>query len=153
MDVTPNYSTEFNFFIWGLPGTQKDKMTTLFLWKSKRPTLACITQLRSRGPMVIYIYVGQQGRIQDFKLGGAYFKKLRRAEGDAKIFGVFLAKKIIFFPILGGRAPGEPPSGSALAVRNLINNLISLSYCNQLFQSNGCKYKITTIKKRRSDPY
>jgi hypothetical protein len=26
-----------------------------------------------------------QGRIQDFKLGGAHLKKLRRAEGGAKI--------------------------------------------------------------------
>ena len=33
-----------------------------------------------------------QGRIQDFKLGGAYFKKLRRAEEGAKIFGVFHVK-------------------------------------------------------------
>jgi hypothetical protein len=45
-----------------------------------------------------------QGRIQDFKLGGAHFKKLRRAEGGAKIFGIFRVKnhdftpkKIIFF--------------------------------------------------------
>jgi hypothetical protein len=30
-----------------------------------------------------------QGRIQDFKLGGAHLRKLRRAEGGAKIFGVF----------------------------------------------------------------
>jgi hypothetical protein len=31
-----------------------------------------------------------QGRIQDFKLGGgAHLKKLRRAEGGAKIVGVF----------------------------------------------------------------
>jgi hypothetical protein len=50
-----------------------------------------------------------QGRIQDFKLGGAHLKKLRRAEGGAKIFGVFhvknhdfTPKKIIFLPILGG---------------------------------------------------
>jgi hypothetical protein len=27
-------------------------------------------------------------------------------------------------------------------VRNLINNLISMSYCSQLFQRNGCKNKI-----------
>ena len=46
-----------------------------------------------------------QGRIQDFKLGvGAHLKKWRRAEGGAKIFGVFRVKnhdftpkKIIFF--------------------------------------------------------
>ena len=29
-----------------------------------------------------------QVRIQDFKLGGAHLKKLHRAEGGAKIFGV-----------------------------------------------------------------
>jgi hypothetical protein len=84
-----------------------------------------------------------QGRIQDFKLGGAQLKKLRRAEGGPKIFGVFrvknhdftpkhhifpilggareifgvfhvknhdfMPKKIIFFPILGGGAPGASP--------------------------------------------
>ena len=33
-----------------------------------------------------------QGRIQDFKLGGAHLKKLRRAEGGAKNFGVFRVK-------------------------------------------------------------
>ena len=45
-----------------------------------------------------------QGRIQDFKLGGAHLKKLRRAEGGAKNFGVFRVKNhdftqknIIFF--------------------------------------------------------
>ena len=49
-----------------------------------------------------------QGRIQDFKLGGAHLKKLRRAEGGAKIFGVFRVKNHHFtpknhiFPILGG---------------------------------------------------
>ena len=33
-----------------------------------------------------------QGRIQDFKLGWAHLKKLRRAEGGAKMFGVFRVK-------------------------------------------------------------
>ena len=53
----------------------------------------------------------RQGRIQDFKLGGAHLKKLHRAEGGAKIVGVFRVKKImilrqkmLFFPILGGGA-------------------------------------------------
>jgi hypothetical protein len=57
-----------------------------------------------------------QGRIQDFKLGGAHLKKLRRAEGGAKIFGVFRVKnhdftpkKTIFFPILGGARAGCAP--------------------------------------------
>ena len=33
-----------------------------------------------------------QGRIQDFKLGEGHLKKLHRAEGGAKIFGVFRVK-------------------------------------------------------------
>ena len=47
--------------------------------------------------------------------GGGHLKKLRRAEGGAKMFGVFRVKnhdftqKIIFFPILGGHAPGASP--------------------------------------------
>jgi hypothetical protein len=52
-----------------------------------------------------------QGRIQDFKLGRAHLKKLRRAEGGPNIFGVFRVKnhdftpkKIIFFPIAEGGA-------------------------------------------------
>ena len=51
-----------------------------------------------------------QGRIQDFKLGGTHLKKLRRAEGGAKMFGVFRVKnhdftpKNLIFPILGGGA-------------------------------------------------
>ena len=50
-----------------------------------------------------------QGRIQDFKLGGAHLKKLRRAEGGAKIVGVFRVKnhdftpKNHFFSNCGGR--------------------------------------------------
>ena len=57
-----------------------------------------------------------QGRIQDFKLGGAHLKKLRRAEGGAKMFGVFRVKnhdftpkKSYFFQFWGGRTPGVPP--------------------------------------------
>jgi hypothetical protein len=63
-----------------------------------------------------------QGRIHDFKLGGAHLKKLRRAEGGAKNFGVFRGKnhdytpkKIIFCPILGGARRVRPPPGSAPA--------------------------------------
>jgi hypothetical protein len=40
-----------------------------------------------------------QGRIQDFKLGGAHLKKLRRAEVGANIFGVFRVKNHDFTPI------------------------------------------------------
>jgi hypothetical protein len=39
-----------------------------------------------------------QGRIQEIKLGGAHLKKLRRAEGGAKIFGVFRVKNYDFTP-------------------------------------------------------
>ena len=39
-----------------------------------------------------------QGRIQDLKLGGAHLKKLRRAEGGAKIVGVFRVKNHDFTP-------------------------------------------------------
>jgi len=40
-----------------------------------------------------------QGRIQDFKLGrGPHLKKLRRAGGGAKIFGVFRVKNHDFTP-------------------------------------------------------
>jgi hypothetical protein len=35
-------------------------------------------------------------------------------------------------------------------VRNLINNLISLSFCSQLFQPNGCKYKIQYYYKKEA---
>ena len=39
-----------------------------------------------------------QGRIQNFKLGGAHIKKLRRAERGANIFGVFRVKNHDFTP-------------------------------------------------------
>ena len=39
-----------------------------------------------------------QGQIQDFKLGGAHLKKLRRAEGGTKNFGVFRVKNHDFMP-------------------------------------------------------
>jgi hypothetical protein len=39
-----------------------------------------------------------QGRIQDFKLGGAHLKNLRRAVGGAKILGVFRVKNHDFTP-------------------------------------------------------
>ena len=47
----------------------------------------------SRNPTPIH-----QGRIQDFKLGGAHLKKWRRAEGGAKILGVFRMKNHDFTP-------------------------------------------------------
>ena len=66
-----------------------------------------------------------QGRIQDFKLGRAHLKILRRAEGGAKICEVFCVKNHNFTPknhifsnIWGGGGGGRqvrppPPPGSA----------------------------------------
>jgi hypothetical protein len=48
--------------------------------------------------LICYIQNIQQGRIQDFKLGGAHLKKLCRAEGGAKIVGVFRVKNHDFTP-------------------------------------------------------
>ena len=59
-----------------------------------------------------------QGRIQDFKLGGEHLKKLHRAEGGAKIFGIFRVKNHDFTPKNdifsnfrggGGRRVDPPP--------------------------------------------
>ena len=66
--------------------------------------------LRERVQLNLYI---NQGRIQDLKLEGAHLKKLRRAEGGAKIVGVFRVKNHDFTPKNhifsdfrgGGRAP------------------------------------------------
>ena len=50
----------------------------------------------------------KSGTDPGFQVRGAYLKKLRRAEGGAKIFGVFRVKNHDFtpknhiFPILGG---------------------------------------------------
>ena len=60
---------------------------------------------------------GHQERFQDFKLGGAHLKKMHRAEGGAKIFGVFRVKNHDFTPknkifsnFRGARAPPlDPP--------------------------------------------
>jgi hypothetical protein len=75
------------------------------------PIVGRVWRYQSGNTFLIY-----QGRIQDFKLGGGHLKKLRQAEGGAKIFGVFRVKnhdftpKNLIFPILGGgRAPGATP--------------------------------------------
>ena len=70
----------------------------------------------------IIIYGIFQGRIQDFKLGRAHLKQLRRAEGDAKFVWVFRVenhdftpKKSYFFQFRGGegRRRVRLPSRSA----------------------------------------
>ena len=48
--------------------------------------------------MCLQYMTHDQGRIQDFKLGGGALKKLGRAEGGANIFGVFRVKNHDFTP-------------------------------------------------------
>ena len=58
-----------------------------------------------------------QGRIQDFKLRGVHLKKLRRAEGGAKILGVFRVKNHDFTPkksVLLLEETGEPRENQRL---------------------------------------
>jgi hypothetical protein len=66
--------------------------------------------LRERVQLNLYI---NQGRIQDLKLEGAHLKKLRRAEGGAKIVGVFRVKNHDFTPknhiFSDFRGGGGPP--------------------------------------------
>jgi hypothetical protein len=94
-----------------------------------------------------------QGRIQDFKLGGAHLKKLRRAEGGAKIFGVFRLKnhgftpKNHFFPNLGGGGAGSAPD---LVLKSVILcrtycNMTSLEYNMLIFEKLLYFYRITAL--------
>jgi hypothetical protein len=76
-------------------------------------------------------FVSNEGRIQDFKLGGAHSKKLRRAEGGAKIVGVFRVKNHDFTPknhifsnFRGARPRGAPPPGSAPGNRHYITEIL-----------------------------
>ena len=83
--------------------------------KFQRTTERCHhTEYERVCPVKFWSY--NQGRIQNFKLGGAHFKKLRRAEGGAKIFGVFRVKNHhftqknhIFSNFRGERAGCAPP--------------------------------------------
>ena len=63
-----------------------------------------------------------QGRIQDFKLGGAHLKKLRRAEGGAKNFGVFRVKNHDFTP----KKIMDPPL-PLISLKGRVLNAISVS--------------------------
>jgi hypothetical protein len=61
-----------------------------------------------------------QGRIQDFKLrGGAHLKKLRRAEGGAKIFGVFRVKNHDFTGIISFKEIKHQPNQEWILTRNV----------------------------------
>jgi hypothetical protein len=75
-----------------------------FAARRKSTTLLCCTMLfgivNNRFPTMYTCITNliDQGRIQDFKLGGTHLKKLGRAEGGAKIFGVFRVKNHDFTP-------------------------------------------------------
>ena len=64
-----------------------------------------------------------QGRIQDFKLGGAHLKKLRRAEGGAKNVGVFRVKNHDFTP----KKIMDPPLPLISLKGRVLNAIFSLS--------------------------
>ena len=77
-----------------------------------------------------------QGRIQDFKLGRTHLKQLRRAEGGAKILGVFHVKNHDFtpknhiFPIIGGaRWMPPPPPGSAPVNSYITSSFVEKCVC------------------------
>jgi hypothetical protein len=57
-----------------------------------------------------------------FQVRGAHLRKLRRAEGGAKIFGVFRVKNHDFTPILGGCAPLDPPLRSICLSLSISNS-------------------------------
>ena len=67
-----------------------------------------------------------------FQVRGAHLNKLRRAEGGAKMFGVFRVKNHDFTPknhifsnFRGGRAPGAPPLESTFLARNELTLIIA----------------------------
>ena len=75
---------------------------------------------------IIVCNIGVQGWIQDFKLGGAYLKKLCRVEGGAKFFGVFRVKNHdhIFSNFRGGarRVHSLPGSAPGFVLYDFIQN-------------------------------
>ena len=88
-----------------------------------------------------------QGRIQDFKLGGAHLKKLRRGEGGAKIVGVFRVKNHDFTPKNhifsnfrgGGRAGCTPLDPPLLMMSGEHRNVISRGLSMMVSDNAGSK--------------
>ena len=92
-----------------------------------------MTSDQSFGYQVFFTFTSK-GQIPDFKLGGAHLKKLRRAERDAKIVGVFRVKNHDFTPKNhifsnfrgGGHALGAAPLDLPLQVKSLENIKLTL---------------------------
>ena len=88
-----------------------------------------------------------QGRIQDFKLGGAHLKKLRRTEGGAKIFGVFRVRNHDFTPKnhifsnFRGAHAGAPPPPVDPPLPSLARAVVLISFAN--IQKKGICTNIT----------
>ena len=89
----------------------------------------------------MHVYV--TGADPEFLIRGAHLQKLRRAEGGAKIFGVFRVKNHDFTPKNhifsnfrggGGAAPGAPP-GSA--------PVLASAYCIVLYRTIGSSTNYT----------
>ena len=93
----------------------------------------------------IQIFLGVSCEKSRFYANKSYFFQLRREA--RKLLGYFvwkitiLRQKIIFFPILGGSAPGASPSGSApafsifkLFLHGYIYSRIKLKYIDFIFQ-------------------
>jgi hypothetical protein len=91
-----------------------------------------------------------QGRIQDFKLGRTHLKQLRRAEGGAKILGVFHVKNHDFTPKnhifsnYRGRALGAPPPPGSAPV----NSYITSSFVEKCVCGGGGGVIKTTLNER-----
>jgi hypothetical protein len=91
-----------------------------------------------------------QGRIQDFKLGGgAHLKKLRRAEGGAKIFGIFRVKNHDFTPkIHSAPPPLDPPLSWSPALR-IQTQMFFISYIFRTKSPGQTQYYIKLQKLKR----
>jgi hypothetical protein len=72
--------------------------------------------------LFLFIFCIYQGRIQDCKLGGAHLKKLRRAEGGVKNFGVFRVKNHDFTPKKSDFFPNAEGSAKICGVFRVKNH-------------------------------
>ena len=89
-----------------------------------------------------------------FQVRGTHLKKLRRAEGGAKIFGVFRVKNHDFTPKNhifsnfrgGGGRPLDPPLDAIFSYNTMYENkyLKNILCCNRK-KSNICMQELTVL--------